>query len=131
MAYIPKRKRKRYERKKEVTFGSDQFYNKSVWRKTSKSMIAEFVICPVCEERPSQMTDHVISRPDGADYDTDNLLPMCHTCHNRKRGLEAHANDYLIETRQSSIEDDKLVPVDKLDIVEVLRNKPNVFKSFV
>jgi hypothetical protein len=43
---------------------------------------------------------------------------------NCKGGLEAHANDYLVETRQSSVEDDKLVPVNKLDIVEVLRKKP-------
>jgi hypothetical protein len=91
-------------------------------------MIAEFVICPVCEERPSQMTDHVISRPDGADYDTDNLLPMCHICHNRKRGLEAHANDYLVETRQSSVEDDKLVPVDKFDIIRMINQSRNNYK---
>ena len=82
-------------------------------------MIDHYIICPVCETRAADMTDHVIARPDGADYDPDNLLPMCNKCHNRKRGLESHANDYLVETRESLTEEG-LVPVDKYDIIKVL-----------
>lgn len=124
MAYIPKQKSKSYREPEQKKFGQDKFYNKTKWRKTSKAMIADFIICPVCEENPSQMTDHVIPRPDGADYDKDNLLPMCHRCHNRKRAKERDFNDYLVETKQSDTEQDKLVPVDKFDIIQVLKRKP-------
>ena len=121
-AYIPK-KRKREHRTKPKRFGKDPFYNRMKWRQASKAMRGKYIICPVCEQRESKMTDHVISRPTGADYDTANLLPMCHQCHNIKRGIESHNDRLLIDTVQSSIEDDKLVPVDKTDIIQVINER--------
>lgn len=131
MAYIPKQKKKSYQRKAKKKFGQDPFYKKTVWRKMSKAIIEQFIICPVCEENPAEMTDHVIRRnQDGADYDIDNLLPMCNRCHNIKRGLEANSNDYLIETKESNTELDKVVPVDKLDIISVINKRKNRNKSY-
>lgn len=127
MAYIPKKERKEYEPKPVVKFGQDKFYNTAKWRKLSKAMRTEFIICPVCELRPSRITDHVVSRPDGADFDKDNLLPMCHHCHNVKRGLEANTNHPLVETKHSDTEP-KLVPVDKFDIVGVIRGKRSKYR---
>lgn len=124
MAYIPKTKRKSYQPKQNRSFGSDPFYNSQSWRKTSKALRQQYPICQVCEGKPSEVTDHIISRNlKGADYDSCNHLAMCHTCHNKKRGLEKHAKGPLIATKESELES-KLIPVDKQDIIDLLnKNK--------
>lgn len=124
MAYIPKQKRKSYQPEKEKAFGKDPFYNLKVWRQTSHAIRAIYKgICQVCKDKPSDMTDHLISREvGGADFDQQNLLPMCHICHNKKRGLEAHTNEPLVPTRQSGV-DGKLVPQNKEDIIYLLTVK--------
>lgn len=123
MAYIPKQKKKKWQPKPIKRFGVDPFYNSTRWRKISKAWKVKHPICQVCAQRPTQITDHVVSRNvGGAEYDSDNFLGMCHIDHNKKRGLERHTNIPLIETKESSIED-KLVPVDKNDIIELLNKK--------
>ena len=129
MAYIPKKKRKSYRPKQDPKFGKDPFYNGTAWRRISEAMREDFVICPVCESTGTQMTDHVVSRSlGGADYDGDNLLPMCHTCHNVKRGLEANTDQPLIETRDSDTEQDKIVPVDKFAIIQVINQSRKKYR---
>lgn len=124
MAYIPRQKRKSYQPKREPRFGKDPFYNLKAWRDKSHAVRAHYDgECAVCEFRLSEMTDHIVSRKQGgADFDWDNLLPMCHTCHNKKRGMEKTAKGPLIPTRESDTEP-KLVPVDKQDIIDLLKVK--------
>jgi len=125
MAFIPRQKRKSYQPKRLKRFGGDKFYNSPAWRKVSKALRAAWIIshggiCPICLHNLVQMVDHVISRSiGGADFDHDNLLPMCDKCHNRKRGFEGHANGPLIPTKESATET-KLVPVDMQDIIKLL-----------
>lgn len=120
MAYIPKPKRKKYNPAKPKQFGKDPFYNSTAWRKKSKGIRDQVLICPICEIRPTEMVDHVIPRKfNGADFDNDNLFPMCHTCHNKKRGLEKAAP--LLESKESEMFIG-LVPLDKYLIIEKIRN---------
>ena len=120
MAYIPKQNKKSFQRIKPKRFGKDPFYNKTSWRRTSTNLRKQNPICLVCDERPSQVCDHVIGREiGGANYDVENLLAMCHQCHNIKRAMEARTSSALIDTKTSATED-KLTPVNKQDIIPLL-----------
>ena len=120
MAYIPKTKRKKYNPAPPKTFGQDDFYNRGTWRKISKDLRDCFIICPVCEVKPSEMTDHVIPRSfGGADYDYRNLLPMCHSCHNRKRALERSGP--LLEYKESDKQKGFIPKSNKLNIIPRLK----------
>jgi len=100
MPSIPKKQRKRpwtRNKRSRSDYGNEnqEFYNSSQWRRASLLMRMEYPICPVCETSYVEMTDHVIPfRPadpmSGAGLDHRNLLPLCHPCHNKKRGMEAH-----------------------------------------
>lgn len=121
MAFIPKAKRKKYNPKPKKEFGKDTFYNSGTWRNVSRNLRISFLLCPVCEEKGPEMVDHVIPRSyGGSDYDYNNLLPMCHNCHNKKRALERSGP--LLETKESKTQKGLVPKGNKMDIVEKLKN---------
>lgn len=75
--------------------------------------------CQVCEVEYSQVTDHVIPiSQGGAKRDRRNLMAMCHKCHNKKRGIEAHSFGPAIPTFDTNT---GLVPQDRYEILEKLK----------
>lgn len=47
-------------------------------------------MCVECGD-PSQVVDHIVPINQGGDpWSVDNMQAMCHACHNRKSGKEAH-----------------------------------------
>lgn len=52
--------------------------------------IKENPLCVECES-VAEVVDHIVSIRDGGDkLSWSNLQSMCHKCHNRKSGREAH-----------------------------------------
>ena len=83
--WIPKRKHKPFTKDKELL----KFYNSSTWRKLSKMIRQRDPICKICNNRLSQVADHIIPISQGGDkYDMDNLQGVCHKCHNKKSQSE-------------------------------------------
>ena len=77
----------------EAKKGQDLFYNSPGWRRFAKSYRERFPFCRQCsiEGRTSltEVVDHIVPRSQGGkDYDENNLQPLCHACHNRKRQKE-------------------------------------------
>jgi 5-methylcytosine-specific restriction endonuclease McrA len=63
-----------------------QFYNSSIWRKTSKQvLLANNYVCAVCGGEAT-MTDHIVSvKKDWSKrLEWDNLQPICKTCNDAK-----------------------------------------------
>jgi 5-methylcytosine-specific restriction endonuclease McrA len=72
--------------------GSDKRYNSRRWRKFRKAYLMRDPLCVDCG-RMAQVLDHIkpVRLNVGLDfYDTTNMQPMCHQCHNAKRGHESH-----------------------------------------
>lgn len=72
-----------------------KFYASSAWRRLRALKIARNPTCEECEmfgrATPGEVIDHI--RPinqGGAPLSIDNLQTLCHACHNRKSGREAH-----------------------------------------
>ena len=65
------------------------FYQQKPWRTLRLMILQNEPICRECERAVAQMVDHItpISQG-GARLDPENLQPMCHSCHNRKRARE-------------------------------------------
>ena len=77
-----------------------QFYNSASWRKLRKSvMIKHDWLCANCERegkyRVADVVDHIIEVKDdwGKRLDSNNLEPLCHTCHNIKTQRERRLRD--------------------------------------
>lgn len=101
MPRIPKTEvRRKYKAKRQPKRGtSDQgFYNSPVWRKARRAFLdshPNHSLCQVCLQKneltPANVVDHIIPiSAGGARLDDRNYMPMCHRCHNVKRGLESH-----------------------------------------
>ena len=124
MPTLPPNKRRSYLPSKEVKKGTgDQgFYNSYRWRKISKAYRRNYPICEVCYEGKeeiveSEVTDHIVPiSAGGAEWDANNYMPMCHQCHNRKRGLES--NGYVVLSELNF--ENKLIPANRYEIIEKL-----------
>ena len=123
---MPKKSRAakvRRKRAKPVRVTGDQrFYNSLRWRTVSKRHKQEYPLCAACEALGEvvgvQVTDHAIPiNEGGARMDTRNYLSLCHPCHNRKRGLEAHGFARRVQTMQGYA---GLIPVSMDEVVRVL-----------
>lgn len=68
---------------------SDERYHTHRWTKFSKWFRTTFPLCAECGKR-SEVVDHIVpARLERFDfYDTSNMQPLCHVCHNRKRATE-------------------------------------------
>lgn len=122
MAYIKRSLKKK--RTPPKRFGSDPFYNSSAWRKLSQRVRDLQPICEVCEREPSKYTDHIVSRvAGGAEWDSENLMAMCTTCHNKKRAKEkVNPRVPLITVTFSLTENEKYIPHKRLSIIKILNN---------
>ncbi len=71
---------------------SAKFYNSSPWRKKRKEIMQIYGgLCQVCLSnevtKPADVVDHIIELKDDdrLALDNDNLVPLCHACHNSKK----------------------------------------------
>ena len=68
----------------------NKFYQTTQWRKLRNMFIKDNPLCVVCESI-AEVVDHIVSIRDGGDPRSwSNLQSMCHRCHNKKSGREAH-----------------------------------------
>ena len=91
MAYLPIKKKQSFEGM------SNPFYNSRAWRKLSRDFRQCNPLCTVCFKKGivkrAAVVDHIIPiRMGGEPLDWDNLQSLCHKCHNKKSGREAHSN---------------------------------------
>lgn len=77
----------KYNRDKE----SAKFYNSTSWRKKRKEIMQNYNgLCQICAGkdivREANVVDHIKELKEYPDLalDNDNLVPLCHTCHNAK-----------------------------------------------
>ncbi len=73
----------------------ENLYRLARWKKLRKQVLDTEPFCRECMSRkiptPAQMVDHIQPiRLGGSPYDPGNLAPLCHRCHQRKRGRERH-----------------------------------------
>lgn len=83
--YCPDHKRVSAPRR---VFDSSWIYKTSRWIRISKAIRNEFPICQKCMKSPTDVVDHIyelrwLNGQDHA-YTLDNLMAVCHTCHNIK-----------------------------------------------
>lgn len=74
---------------------NSKFYQSTKWRKLRKSYIAANPLCVFCLERgehvAANIVDHITPiNQGGAPLSESNLQSLCHKCHNKKSGREAH-----------------------------------------
>lgn len=68
--------------------GRDPFYGTGAWTRCRKFVLTSEPLCRSCKA-PASVVDHIVPRTQGgADYDLENLQPLCERCHNRKRQEE-------------------------------------------
>lgn len=64
-------------------------YQTARWRQTSKDFLKKYPACFICG-KPAKIADHII--PHRGDvtlfYDSNNLQPMCWSCHSKKTFVE-------------------------------------------
>lgn len=61
------------------------FYNSKEWRSVRKLVLDRNPLCCMCD-RPADVVDHIVEiRDGGAKLDLDNLRPMCHYHHNKRK----------------------------------------------
>lgn len=79
----------RYRNERDKTY--IQFYQGRVWKSTRKSVMLEFdYVCQECIRqgyyKQANVVDHIIELKDdwSKRLDKDNLIPLCHSCHNKK-----------------------------------------------
>jgi len=96
------------------------FYNSRRWRNYSRRFR---LLCEVCEGNglyePADVTDHIVPmKQGGAKWNELNHMGMCHSHHNRKRGLESHGHCVV-----TAVGTDGLLPNDREEIVNILLAK--------
>lgn len=86
--------------KREVQSGrvrpNSKFYTSSAWRRVRAIKIQENPLCEECQRRgvltPADVVDHITPINQGGEpFDESNLQSLCHRCHNKKSGREAHS----------------------------------------
>lgn len=66
-------------------------YNSTRWRTLARQHKAANPFCVVCDVAPVEVTDHIVPvNQCGGMWAWDNLQSLCHKCHNKKSGREAH-----------------------------------------
>ena len=126
MPYLPKTNRatirKRSKVRKARATGDQSFYNSTAWRKASRAYRLLNPLCAVClhlgEVTACDVTDHAIPiSEDGARMDQRNWLGLCHRCHNRKSGMEAHGLRRRIAVRRV---EGGYAPFDMDDVIKLV-----------
>ncbi len=66
------------------------FYSSGKWQRLRGWFIRRNPVCVWCL-RPAEVVDHILAMKDGGEALNDNnLQSLCNSCHQRKRGQEAH-----------------------------------------
>ena len=132
MPHLPKKQPRRaytVRKRSKAEYGNEagRFYNSTAWRKLSRRYRDNNPLCEVCNEKPAQVTDHIIRivadergyplPTGGAAWDERNHMAMCHSCHNRKRGKERHG--FVVDSVRT---ENGLIPKDRWDIINILRD---------
>jgi len=66
------------------------FYSSGKWQRLRGWFIRRNPVCVWCL-RPAEVVDHILAIKDGGEALNDNnLQSLCNSCHQRKRGQEAH-----------------------------------------
>jgi len=107
------------------------FYNSAAWRRTSAAIRQQRPVCEVCRtyarHQPAQMVDHIIPiRQNGARFHDDNLMSLCHECHNRKSAKDRNQGGLCKETKEvnSTGMEAQLVPaVSRQAIIKLIEEK--------
>ncbi|MEM6397495.1 MAG: HNH endonuclease signature motif containing protein [Bacteroidota bacterium] len=100
--------------------GNQRFYNRKAWRATRKAYIQSNPLCEVCSyigrTEAADVVDHLIAiSQGGSEYDSANLMAMCHRHHNQKSALELRGQLLVsIDTEAGKI------PKDRSDVYAVL-----------
>jgi 5-methylcytosine-specific restriction protein A len=76
---------------------TNAFYHTPMWRSIRKQVITREPLCRECKRNgittAAQMVDHIIPvRLGGKTYDTENLQPLCNSCHAKKSSYESKHN---------------------------------------
>ena len=118
-AYLTKRTRESSESDEGA-----KFLQSARWKKARQKILGQSPLCEVCVAAgripipPADVVDHIVPRiKSGALLDPRNLMPMCHTCHNRKSGMEAH-DGVLVEARETRR--GGLIPQNRKEIINIL-----------
>lgn len=74
---------------------NQQFYNSTAWRTVSRGYRSQHPLCRICMDKglveAGTCVDHIVPiNQGGARWDWANLQTLCHRCHARKSGAEAH-----------------------------------------
>lgn len=88
--WIPERKPQQGRQR-----SNSKFYHSPAWRKLRSSYIINNPLCEECLKKgltvEANVVDHITPvNQGGASLDMANLQSLCHSCHNRKSGREAH-----------------------------------------
>lgn len=72
-----------------------KFYQSTAWRKLRAVKLEQDPLCEECLKKgvqnPAQVADHILAINQGGEMlDINNLQSLCHVCHNKKSGIEAH-----------------------------------------
>lgn len=95
-------KTKSFENRSLRAVDNSTEYQSQRWRRTSQRHRQTHRFCVECEKvgraEYAMVTDHIIPVSQGGSfYDPENHQGLCHSCHNRKSGGEAHYNKNNIE----------------------------------
>ena len=75
-----------------------KFYQSTAWRNLRKVKLEQDPLCEECLKKgfqtPAQVADHIVASNQGCEMlDIHNLQSLCHPCHNKKSGIEAHKRE--------------------------------------
>lgn len=79
-------------RKAKRPHGRDPRYQSGAWRRYRVAFLARHPLCIDCGGI-AEVVDHILPAATYTDvgfFDASNHQPMCHRCHNSKRGKESH-----------------------------------------
>jgi len=99
MATRPPKQRNKWSARRKAhqrrTNTNQRFYNSTEWRRIRRNYITRFPLCVQCQNegrvKSAEVVDHKIPINKGGDLlNENNFQSLCHVCHNKKSGREAH-----------------------------------------
>ena len=72
----------------------DKFYHSKAWKLKREEVLSAYGgLCQMCKDNglivDAKIVDHIVELSDGGEeLDTDNLIPLCISCHNSKTSIE-------------------------------------------
>lgn len=84
--YCEKHKRINSNNKIKRTYDHHALYNTAAWKQLSRNVRIKHPFCQYCDVEVADVVDHIIEVKDDDSVGLleENLMTMCHSCHNRK-----------------------------------------------